>query len=96
MEIILDQGPRRKPFRPHGSNMSSRPQGHRPVHQRPPGIRPPGSQRHAAQNARNNYERYPLDCPAARLLPTDAMIGEGRVRLANVAAKSYEEVRPRP
>ena len=40
--------------------MSSRPQGHRPVHQRPPGIRPPGSQRHAAQNARNNYQRYIL------------------------------------
>jgi Domain of unknown function (DUF4167) len=53
----LDQGPRRKPFRPNRGHNGSRPQG-RPAHQRPPGIRPPGDARHAAQNARNNYERY--------------------------------------
>jgi Domain of unknown function (DUF4167) len=58
-EIALDQGPRRKPFRPHRSNNASRPQGRpRPANQRPPGIRPPGNPRHSVQNARNNYERY--------------------------------------
>jgi Domain of unknown function (DUF4167) len=57
-EITLDQGPRRKPFRPNRSNNGSRPQGHRLASQRPPGIRPPGDARHASQNARNNYERY--------------------------------------
>ena len=57
-EIALDQGPRRKPFRPNRNNNGSRPQGHRPANQRPPGIRPPGDSRHVAQNARNNYERY--------------------------------------
>jgi hypothetical protein len=48
----LDQGPRRKPFRPN------RNQSPRPSNQRPPGVRPPGNPRHAAGNARNNYERY--------------------------------------
>jgi len=28
------------------------------VHPRPSGIRPSGNPRHAAANARNNYERY--------------------------------------
>jgi len=58
LEIALDQGPRRKPFRPHRSNSASRPQGPRSANHRPPGIRPPGNPRHAVQNARNNYERY--------------------------------------
>jgi hypothetical protein len=54
-EIALDQGPRRKPFRPNRSHNASQPKGHRPA---TPDIRPPGNVRHAAQNARNNYERY--------------------------------------
>ena len=54
----MDQGPRRKSFRPHRNSGPSRPQGHRPANQRPPGIRPPGDGRQAAGNARNNYERY--------------------------------------
>jgi uncharacterized protein DUF4167 len=57
-EIALDQGPRRKPFRPNRNTNGSRPQGPRPTNQRPPGIRPTGEGRYAAQNARNNYERY--------------------------------------
>ena len=57
-EKTLDQGPRRKPFRPNRSNNGLRPQGQRPANQRPTGIRPPGDGRYAAQNARNNYERY--------------------------------------
>jgi hypothetical protein len=52
----LDQGPRRKPFRPNRSNR--RPQDQRSPTQRPPGIRPLGDARHAGGNARNNYERY--------------------------------------
>ena len=54
----MDQGPRRKPFRPNRSNNPSRPQSYRPPNQRPPSIRAPGNPRHAAGNARNNYERY--------------------------------------
>jgi Domain of unknown function (DUF4167) len=57
-EIALDQGPRRQQFRTNRSHNGSRPQFHRSANQRPPGIRPPGEGRHAAQNARNNYERY--------------------------------------
>jgi Domain of unknown function (DUF4167) len=49
----LDQGPRRKPFRPNRNQNPSR-----PSNQRPQGIRPPGNPRHAAGNARSNYERY--------------------------------------
>jgi hypothetical protein len=58
MEIALDQGPRRHPFRSNRGSGGPRPQGHRPVQQRPPGIRPPSDGRHTTQNARNNYERY--------------------------------------
>ena len=56
----MDQGPRRKPFRPNRSNNPSRPQSHHPPKQRPRGIRAPGNPRDAAgnRNARNNYERY--------------------------------------
>jgi hypothetical protein len=50
--------PCRKPFRPHRSNNAPRLQGPRPANQRSYGIRSPGNPRHAAQNARNNYERY--------------------------------------
>ena len=52
METTLDQGPRRRPFRP---NQNQNP---RPSNQRPQGIRPPGNARHSIGNARNNYERY--------------------------------------
>jgi hypothetical protein len=48
----LDQGPRKRSFRPN------RNQSPRPSDQRPQGIRPPGNARHSAGNARNNYERY--------------------------------------
>jgi hypothetical protein len=49
----VDQGPRRRPFRPHrNQNQQGKPP------QRPPGIRPAGNPRHAAANARSNYERY--------------------------------------
>jgi hypothetical protein len=58
MEIALDQGPRRQPFRSNRGSGGPRPQGHRPANQRPPGIRPPSDGHHTAQNARNNYERY--------------------------------------
>jgi uncharacterized protein DUF4167 len=61
----LDQGPRRHPLRPNRSN-GPRPQGHRPAHQPPPGIRSLGGVRHAAGNARNNYERYTAMAKAAR------------------------------
>jgi Domain of unknown function (DUF4167) len=48
----LDQGPRRRPFRPQrNQNQQGRPP-------RPSGIRPPGNPRQAAANARSNYERY--------------------------------------
>jgi len=57
-EKTLDQGPRRKRFRPNRSNNGLRPPGQCPANQRPPGIRPPGDGRYAAQDARNNYERY--------------------------------------
>jgi Domain of unknown function (DUF4167) len=57
-EIVLEQGPPRKPFRPNRSYNRSRPQGNRPPNQRPPGIHPLGNVRHAVQNARQNYERY--------------------------------------
>ena len=57
-EIILDQGPRRKVFRPNRGNGAPRPQGQRPTFQRPVGSRLPGLERHSTQNARNNYERY--------------------------------------
>jgi Domain of unknown function (DUF4167) len=49
----LDQRPRRKPFRPNRRSTPSRPQSYRS-----PEERPPGDPRHAAANARNNYERY--------------------------------------
>jgi hypothetical protein len=49
----LDQGPRRRPFRPQRNQNQQR-----PAHQRPSGIRPPGNPSQAAANARNNYERY--------------------------------------
>jgi hypothetical protein len=49
----LDQGPRRRPFRPqHTQNQ------HSPGRTRPQGIRPTGNPRQAAANARNNSERY--------------------------------------
>ena len=50
----MDQGPRRRPFRPqHNQNQQ------RPAQPRPPGIRPPGSNpRRSVANARSNYERY--------------------------------------
>jgi Domain of unknown function (DUF4167) len=57
-EIVLDQGPPRKPFRPTRSYNRTQPQSYRPANQRPPGIRPPGNVRNGIQNARNNYERY--------------------------------------
>jgi hypothetical protein len=47
----LDQGPRRRPFRPQRQQGQ---QGQR----RPQGIRPAGNPRQALANARNNYERY--------------------------------------
>jgi multidrug resistance efflux pump len=49
----LDQGPRRRPFRPQRHQNQQR-----PAHPRPSGIRSPGNPRQAAANARNNYERY--------------------------------------
>ncbi len=49
----MDQGPRRRPFKPQRNQNQQR-----PVHQRPSGIRPSNNPRHAAVNARNNYERY--------------------------------------
>ena len=56
----MDQGPRRQQHRSNGGNNGSRPQGQRRPNQRPAGIRPPGDGRHAAQNARSNYERYTI------------------------------------
>jgi Domain of unknown function (DUF4167) len=56
----LDQGPRRKPFRPYRSNNASRPQGPRPGNQRPSGMCPAGNPRHSVQNARSNYQRYTM------------------------------------
>jgi hypothetical protein len=51
-ETALDQGPRRRPFRPQrNQNQQGKPQ-------RPAGIRPPGNPRQATANARNNFERY--------------------------------------
>jgi hypothetical protein len=47
----LDQGPRRRPFRPQRNQQ-------RPSGPRPPGIRPAGNPHQAGANARNNYERY--------------------------------------
>ena len=48
----MDQGPRRRPFRPQrNQNRQGKP--------RPPGVRPPGNNpRQGAANARTNYERY--------------------------------------
>jgi hypothetical protein len=57
-EITLDQGPRRKPFRPNRGNNFSRPQTHRAPNQRPPDIRASVTPRHVAGNAQNNYDRY--------------------------------------
>jgi hypothetical protein len=53
METVLDQGPRRRPFRPQ------RQQNQQPIARpRPQGVRLPGNPRHAMANARTNYERY--------------------------------------
>jgi hypothetical protein len=49
----LDQGPRRRPFRPQRNQNQQR-----QANPRPAGIRPPGNPRQAVANARNNYERY--------------------------------------
>jgi Domain of unknown function (DUF4167) len=49
----LDQGPRRRPFRPQRHQNQQR-----PAHPRSSGSRPPGNPRQAAANARSNYERY--------------------------------------
>lgn len=49
----MDQGPRRRPFRPqHTKNQQSWDR------TRPQGIRPTGNPRQAIANARNNHERY--------------------------------------
>ena len=48
----MDQGPRRRPFRPQ------RKPGQQPNRPRPQGVRPPGNPHRAAANARSNYERY--------------------------------------
>ena len=51
-ETAVDQGPRRRPFRPlRNQSQQGKPQ-------RPAGIRPPGSPHQNAANARSNYERY--------------------------------------
>ena len=61
-EIVVDQGPRRRPFRPQ------RKPGQQPNRPRPQGVRPPGNPHRAAANARSNYERYTaLAKDAARL-----------------------------
>jgi Domain of unknown function (DUF4167) len=49
----LDQGPRRRPFRPQRNQNQQR-----HANPRPSGIGPPGNPRQATANARNNYERY--------------------------------------
>jgi multidrug resistance efflux pump len=49
----LDQGPRRRQFRPQRHQNQQR-----QAHPRPSGIWPPANPRQAAANARNNYERY--------------------------------------
>jgi hypothetical protein len=46
----LDQGPRKRHFRPQ--------QTPRPPNPRPSGIRPAGNPSRAGANAKNNYERY--------------------------------------
>jgi len=49
----VDQGPRRRPFRPQ------RKPNQQPVNRpRPQGVRPPGNPHRADANARSNYERY--------------------------------------
>jgi len=48
----VDQGPRRRPFRPQ------RKPGQQPNRSRPQGVRPPGNPHRATANARSNYERY--------------------------------------
>jgi hypothetical protein len=47
----LDQGPRRRPFRPRHQQGKQGPT-------RPQGIRAAGNPRNAFANARNNYESY--------------------------------------
>ena len=49
----MDQGPRRRPFRPQRNQNQQR-----QANLRPPGIRPPGNPRQSVANARINYERY--------------------------------------
>ena len=50
-ETAVDQGPRRRPFRPQRNQNQ---QG------KPPRLRPPGNPRQAAATARSNYERYTM------------------------------------
>src|SRR4029453_11638608 len=52
-ETAVDQGPRRRPFRPQRNQNQQR-----QANLRPPGIRPPGNPRQSVANARINYERY--------------------------------------
>lgn len=49
----MDQGPRRRPFRPH-RQQNQQGQGRPP----PQGIRPAAHPRQTSAKARNNYERY--------------------------------------